>query len=73
MASSTIILPERPPFEATPDQRKIGTLFLDPSDPSVAVPASINRYLRTYQREGVMFFYNNYRRGVGGILGDDMG
>lgn len=38
-----------------------------------AVPASINRFLRQYQREGVQFFYTCYRNGHGGILGDDMG
>lgn len=64
---------ERPPFPTTPEQRSIGPLPLDPTDPSVAIPAPINRFLRDYQREGVKFFYNSYRRGVGGILGDDMG
>lgn len=37
------------------------------------VPYTINRYLRDYQREGVRFMYNSYRRSRGCILGDDMG
>lgn len=37
------------------------------------VPYTINRYLRDYQREGIKFMYNSYRRSRGCILGDDMG
>ncbi len=37
------------------------------------VPASINRYLREYQREGVRFLLRQYARQQGGILADDMG
>ena len=38
------------------------------------VPASINRYLKPYQREGVAFLYSCVvLRGTGGVLGDDMG
>eukprot|EP00884_Botryococcus_braunii_P005787 jgi/Botrbrau1/15209/Bobra.0149s0068.1 len=37
------------------------------------VPASINRYLRGYQREGVRFLFRQYAKGEGGILADDMG
>lgn len=37
------------------------------------VPASINRYLRSYQREGVRFLFRQYARGTGGCLADDMG
>lgn len=44
-----------------------------PIDEGVAIPASINRHLRPYQREGVKFLYNKYRSGIGGVLGDDMG
>ena len=43
-------------------------LFLE-----VSVPATINRFLRGYQREGVRFLYRQYCRGTGGILADDMG
>lgn len=38
-----------------------------------SVPYTINRYLRDYQREGIRFMYNSYRRSRGCILGDDMG
>jgi len=37
------------------------------------VPASVNRYLQDYQREGVDFLYLNVMRNMGAILGDDMG
>jgi len=37
------------------------------------VPASINTFLRDYQREGVKFFWKQYQEGRGGLLGDDMG
>ena len=37
------------------------------------IPATINQYLRDYQREGVQFMYARFIRGAGGILGDDMG
>ncbi|GMH36245.1 hypothetical protein BSKO_04113 [Bryopsis sp. KO-2023] len=37
------------------------------------VPASINAYLREYQREGVRFLFRQYFKGLGGILADDMG
>ena len=36
------------------------------------VQASINRRLRDYQREGVQFLFQQYSRGRGGLLGDDM-
>ncbi|XP_077981939.1 DNA excision repair protein ERCC-6-like 2 [Glandiceps talaboti] len=39
----------------------------------IQVPATINRYLREYQREGVQFLYKHYQIGEGAILGDDMG
>lgn len=37
------------------------------------IPASINRYLRGYQQQGVSFLYSCIMRGSGAILGDDMG
>jgi SNF2 family DNA or RNA helicase len=48
-------------------------LILDPNDPDVAVPPSINRFLKPYQRVGAEFFYKKYKAGTGAILGDDMG
>ncbi|XP_033636346.1 DNA excision repair protein ERCC-6-like 2 isoform X2 [Asterias rubens] len=43
------------------------------ADTVIQVPATINRYLRDYQREGVKFLYQHYKKGEGAILGDDMG
>jgi hypothetical protein len=37
------------------------------------VPASINTYLREYQRDGIRFFWDKYQQERGGLLGDDMG
>ena len=37
------------------------------------VPATINQYLREYQREGIVFLYRQYSCGKGAILADDMG
>jgi hypothetical protein len=39
----------------------------------IAVPAPLNRYLKSYQREGVKFFYDKYAAGKGFVLGDEMG
>ncbi|KAL0979127.1 hypothetical protein UPYG_G00181080 [Umbra pygmaea] len=50
-----------------------------PSEPlvlsttGVAVPYTINRYLRHYQKKGIQFIYDNYAQSRGCILGDDMG
>jgi hypothetical protein len=37
------------------------------------VPASINRYLKGYQRTGIQFIYSSVIHGKGCVLGDDMG
>jgi hypothetical protein len=37
------------------------------------VPASINRYLKGYQRKGIQFMYSSVIHGKGCVLGDDMG
>jgi hypothetical protein len=63
----------RPAFPITIEQALMGPLILDPKDQSIAVPASINRFLRPYQQDGVRFFWKQYSQGKGGILGDDMG
>lgn len=47
--------------------------FVLDTERGIQVPSSINCYLRDYQREGVQFFYDRYKEGRGGILGDDMG
>ena len=40
---------------------------------TVQIPGPINQFLRDYQRDGVQFLYDQYRRRVGGLLCDDMG
>lgn len=40
---------------------------------AVQIPGPINQFLRDYQRDGVQFLYDQYRRRVGGLLCDDMG
>ncbi|EJU00345.1 hypothetical protein DACRYDRAFT_23259 [Dacryopinax primogenitus] len=62
----------RPAFLPTSAQSTIGALLLDP-ETGTQVPASINRFLRDYQRDGVRFFWNCWKEGRGGVLGDDMG
>lgn len=51
----------------------IGPLLLGDLNGDPAVPSSINRHLKQYQREGVSFLYDKYIKGYGGVLGDDMG
>jgi hypothetical protein len=41
-------------------------------DSRYQVPASMNRYLRPYQREGIMFMYKALAANRGVVLGDDM-
>lgn len=38
----------------------------------MSVPATINKHLRDYQRDGVRFLFRQYADKRGGILGDDM-
>lgn len=69
-------LASKPHFDVTSaEQASCGPLVLgfDNKGQSVEIPASINRFLRGYQRDGVRFFWSHYRRGEGGLLGDDMG
>jgi hypothetical protein len=63
----------RPNFPLSDEQRNIGPLELDSDTPDICVPAPINRFLKEYQRTGVKFFLDKYRKNHGGILGDDMG
>jgi len=37
------------------------------------IPAAINRYLKDFQKEGVQFLHSVITRGLGAVLGDDMG
>lgn len=73
-------------LESSPSDEDIPAVrpdFLDdaklpPGEPlplgaDIVVPASINRYLKVYQREGVKFFYDKYAAGKGFVLGDEMG
>ncbi|EPQ55744.1 hypothetical protein GLOTRDRAFT_115984 [Gloeophyllum trabeum ATCC 11539] len=62
----------RPNFPLLPGQQRQGPFVLDAKS-HVKVPASINTYLRDYQRDGANFFYDHYKQGSGGLLGDDMG
>ncbi|SJX61041.1 related to RAD26-DNA repair and recombination protein [Sporisorium reilianum f. sp. reilianum] len=60
----------RPSFPIPAELKDVGPLILAPS---VEVPAAINRFLRSYQRDGVRFLYRSYAEGRGALLGDDMG
>lgn len=62
---------EKPQFpKSVADPRLCVPLELSEGD---RVPYTINRYLRDYQREGIRFMHNSYKRSRGCILGDDMG
>ncbi|WWD18678.1 hypothetical protein CI109_103132 [Kwoniella shandongensis] len=67
------IPPYRPMFSFTSEQADIGPYFLDANTKDIAIPASINRFLKTYQQVGAQFMYDHYKDGIGGVLGDDMG
>ncbi|KAG8215230.1 RAD26-like SNF2 family DNA-dependent ATPase [Butyriboletus roseoflavus] len=62
----------RPGFPLREGQKYLGSFVLN-RDKGIKVPATINTYLREYQREGVKFFWDLYDGGQGGLLGDDMG
>lgn len=62
----------RPPFACSREQSQIGPLDLD-VEAAIKVPASINRFLREYQREGIRFMFRAWKEKRGAILGDDMG
>ncbi|XP_057299784.1 DNA excision repair protein ERCC-6-like 2 isoform X1 [Hydractinia symbiolongicarpus] len=57
------------------------SLTVEPTSPKTTfildgdfmVPASINQYLREYQRDGVMFLWQHFKENNGCILADDMG
>ena len=65
--------PSRPNFKLPYDPANDVPLILDPAEPDIPVPASINRFLKAYQRDGAKFLFSKYREGMGGVLGDDMG
>ena len=60
----------RPEFVLKPGQQVLGPLVLDRDH---KVPERINTFLREYQRDGIRFFWDRYKEGRGGLLGDDMG
>ncbi|KAI9057519.1 hypothetical protein FKP32DRAFT_1681383 [Trametes sanguinea] len=62
---------ERRPDFPLPEGQTLGEALV--LDKNVKVPKSINAFLREYQRDGVRFFWNRYKEGRGGVLGDDMG
>lgn len=58
--------------EGDEDDRKMPA-FITHDESSDQVPASINRYLKGYQRTGIQFVYSSVIQGKGCVLGDDMG
>ena len=65
-------LETRPSFRLGPAQRNLNPLVLDQRK-HIQVPSAINTFLREYQRGGVRFLYDKFRKSMGGMLGDDMG
>ncbi|KAK3612352.1 hypothetical protein CHS0354_011070 [Potamilus streckersoni] len=64
---------EKPRFKFTPTAAKVPFLLSESGEKPVQVPATINQYLRDYQREGIRFLYNHYKYNRGALLEDDMG
>ncbi len=65
-------LQPKPGFPLRSDQKQESALVLDEAK-GIKIPASINTYLRDYQRDGVKFLWRQYNEERGGLLGDDMG
>lgn len=64
-------LEERPKFDSIEPCRRYEDIELEGS--AGLIPASIARYLRDYQIEGVRFLHEHFVYQSGAILGDDMG
>ncbi|XP_033738502.1 DNA excision repair protein ERCC-6-like 2 isoform X2 [Pecten maximus] len=66
---------EKPRFKFTQAAAKLPFQLSagSPDKHPIQVPATINQYLRDYQRDGIKFMYSHYRKDRGAILGDDMG
>ncbi|GAB1599533.1 hypothetical protein Ahia01_000230600 [Argonauta hians] len=65
---------DRPMFNFSPVSDKTAHLLSEPGQqPRYEIPASMNQYLRDYQREGVSFLLGHYLNNAGAILADDMG
>lgn len=62
----------RPAFKPSADQQLKGPLILglDSEGRELSVPRCVAMYLRPYQEEGVRFFWERYKEGRGGILGN---
>ena len=60
----------RPEFPLENGQSKEGPLRLDSRH---WVPERVNTFLRDYQRAGIRFFWDRWKKSKGGLLGDDMG
>ncbi len=63
----------RPNFPLSPDQFHFKPYPLDDEARDILVPATINRFLKDYQRTGAKFLYSKYKQQTGAVLGDDMG
>ncbi|KAL3868004.1 hypothetical protein ACJMK2_040844 [Sinanodonta woodiana] len=64
---------EKPRFKFTSTAAKVPFLLSESGEKPVQVPATINQYLRDYQREGIRFLYCHYKHNRGALLEDDMG
>ena len=60
--------PQEQTEEPENDEEEEEEAYLD-----LAVPGSIAKYLRPYQHAGIRFLLQNYARGRGALLADDMG
>ncbi|XAO27602.1 hypothetical protein I312_106458 [Cryptococcus bacillisporus CA1280] len=60
-------------FPMDNQQASANPFVLDQETKDIRIPASINRFLREYQRAGAKFLYDAYKHGRGAVLGDDMG
>ncbi|KAE8542179.1 hypothetical protein D1P53_001664 [Cryptococcus gattii VGV] len=63
----------KPNFPMDNQQVSANPFVLDQETKDIKIPASINRFLREYQRAGAKFLYDAYKQGRGAVLGDDMG
>ena len=64
---------EKPNFSHKPVGERVPFVLSSEGETTVQVPATINQYLRDYQRDGIKFLYKHYSQDKGCILGDDMG
>lgn len=67
-----LVLYEDPLIQVRPFQFSSSELITNIRQ-SFQVPATINRYLCDYQREGIRFLFSHHQKGEGALLADDMG